>query len=276
MTPKRTRSGSGSEWASVHEAAAALGLRGVSRPEASVVLGSGLSGFVEGVGEPRVVPYDEIPGFPLPAVPGHHGALVEGVLGGRRVIVLSGRVHFYEGRTAADVVFAVRLAHALGTQVLIATNAAGGIDPAFEPGDLMLIADQISLLGGRRLLTGTPTFRPAGAYTPRLRTLARRAALDAGLVLRDGVYLGWTGPTYETPAEIALARTLGAHAVGMSTVAEVQAASALGMEVLGLSLVSNIPLPGRSGVTTHEEVLAAGRARAARLLLLVSGVLERL
>jgi purine-nucleoside phosphorylase len=276
VSGRRTRARDGRGRAPVEEAARALERRGVSRPDAAIVLGSGLSGFVEGVGAARTVPYEEIPGFPRPAVRGHRGSLVDGVLGGRRVVVLSGRVHFYEGRSAAEVVFGVELLRALGTSVFIVTNAAGGLDPGFDPGDLMLIADQISLLGGPRSTSGPPTFRMAGAYSPRLRALARSAARDGGLALREGVYLGWTGPTYETPAEIRLARMLGAHAVGMSTVAEVQAARAAGMDVLGLSLITNVPLPGRAETTTHEEVLAAGAAGAGNILFVVSRVLEQL
>jgi purine-nucleoside phosphorylase len=257
-------------------AAAALRRRGVIRPDLAVVLGSGLSSFVEGIEDPVVVPYEEIPGFPRTAVPGHRGAVLAGGLGGKRAIVFSGRVHYYEGRTPSEVTFGVRLSGALGARVLVITNAAGSIDPAFEVGDLMAIADQISVVAGRRRLAGPPAFRTAGVYSPDLRRLAAECALDLGVRLREGVYMGSLGPTYETPAEVRLARAAGASAVGMSTVAEVQAAASLKIEVLGVSLIANVAIPGRHGETTHAEVLAAGREGAAKLVSLVRAVADRL
>ena len=164
----------------------------------------------------------------------------------------------------------------VGVRVFVVTNASGGVDPGLSVGDLMLIVDQISMVGGPRRLRSAETFPTAGAYTPRLQRLARAAALEAGILLREGVYAGSVGPSYETPAEIALARTLGAQAVGMSTVSEIQAANAAGLETLGLSLITNVPLPGRFTQTTHEEVLEAGRAGAGRLLSLVAGVVGKL
>ena len=256
-------------------AAALLAARGVGRSEAAVVLGSGLSAFVEGLDDAVAVPYAEIPGFPLPAVSGHSGAAVACTLGGRRLLVLSGRVHHYEGRSPGDVTFGVRLAAELGASVFIVTNASGGIDPGFDVGDPMLIVDQICAVSGPRRLAGG-TFRMGGAYSPRLISHARAAAAELRIPLREGVYLGSLGPTYETPAEIRAARLMGASAVGMSTVTEVQAARSLGLEVLGVALITNVPLPGRFHGTTHEEVLEAGRLGAARLVSLVRGVLERL
>ncbi|MFH1502680.1 MAG: purine-nucleoside phosphorylase [Candidatus Eisenbacteria bacterium] len=257
-------------------AAAHLRARGFAGADAAVVLGSGLSSFADGLGDSVVVPYAEIPGVPATGVEGHAGAVVLGSLGGKRVLVFAGRVHFYEGRTHADVTWQVRLAAELGVPVLAVSNAAGGIDPGFRVGDVMLIVDQISMVTGRfRPRTGG-TFRMADAYSPRLRGLAREAALAIGTGLREGVYLGSLGPTYETPAEIGMARIFGAQAVGMSTVAEVQAARSLGLEVLGLSLVTNVPLPGRFEETTHAEVLEAGRAGAATLLSLVAGIAAKL
>jgi len=189
--------------------------------------------------------------------------------------VLAGRVHHYEGLAPSDVTFGVRLAAELGAATLVITNASGGIDPGFDVGDLMLIRDQIAAVGGpRRLPLGT--FRMAGAYSARLRGLAGSAAMDAGVRLREGVYLGSLGPTYETPAEIRMGRLMGASAVGMSTVSEVQAAHSSGMEVLGIAMITNVPLPGRFHETTHEEVLEAGRQGAGKLVSLVIGTLERL
>lgn len=257
-------------------AAAALRRAGIGVPDLAVVLGSGLSSFAEGVEDPIVVPYERIPGFPTTAVKGHRGAVHAGGLGGRPALVLSGRVHYYEGHSHSEVTFGVRLAGALGARVLVITNAAGSVDPTFDVGDLMLIADQISAVSGSRRSPGPPTFRMIGAYSPRLRRLAGECALELGDRLREGVYMGSLGPTYETPAEIRMARAAGAHAVGMSTVAEVQAAVSMGLDVLGVSLLSNVAIPGRHGETTHAEVLAAGREGASRLLSLVTAVAERL
>jgi purine-nucleoside phosphorylase len=256
-------------------AASFLREKGVAEPEACVVLGSGLSSFTDGLGARVTVRYRDTPGFPVPAVAGHSGAAVDCSLGGRSVLVLSGRVHHYEGFTAREVTFGVRLAASLGARVLVITNASGGLDPGFDVGDLMLIVDQVSAVTGPRRLAGR-TFRMAGAYSDRLKVAAREAAAEARTPLREGVYMGSLGPTYETPAETGLARLLGASAVGMSTVTEVQAARALGMEVMGIATITNVPLPGRFEKTTHEEVIRAGRAGAARLVSLVTGVLERL
>jgi purine-nucleoside phosphorylase len=248
---------------------------GISGPEVCVVLGSGLTSFAERVESAVRVPYAEIPGFPQPAVSGHAGAAFGGRIAGSSVLVLSGRVHHYEGFSAEQVTFGVRLAAALGAARLIITNASGGLDPGFCVGDLMIIRDQISAAGGQRRLPGR-SFRMAGAYSDRLSEAALDAARSRGIRAREGVYMGSLGPTYETPAEIGLARLVGASAVGMSTVSEVQAAHALGMEVLGVALITNIPLPGRFEETTHEEVLQAGTAGAAALVSLVTGTLERL
>ncbi len=261
---------------SVALAASHLRDSGFGVPVAAVVLGSGLSSFADGLDERVVVPYRDIPGVPAPGVQGHAGTAVFGRLGGRDLLVFSGRVHYYEGREYSDVTWQVRLFRELGARALVITNAAGGIDPGFDVGDIMLIRDQISMVTGRfRPRTGG-TFRMALAYTPRLAALAREEALAGGIRLREGVYMGSLGPTYETPAEIAAARRLGAHAVGMSTVAEVQAAHEMGLEVLGLSLITNVPLPGRFEETTHKEVLEAGRQGAQGMLSLVAAVARKL
>jgi len=243
-------------------------------PQVGVVLGSGLSAFADGLRDARPLPMSDLPGAPPTGVGGHRGEVVRGTLAGREVVVLSGRVHYYEGRTLDDVTFGVRLLAGLGVRTLVLTNASGGIDPGFATGDLMLIADQIGLVWGKAV-PGT-TFRAAKAYSRRLRALARDVAFDRAIPVRDGVYLGVLGPSYETPAEIAFARRAGASAVGMSTVSEAAHAARLGLELLGVALITNIPLPGRAEKTTHEEVLESGRVGAGRLLSLVTGVIERL
>jgi purine-nucleoside phosphorylase len=252
-----------------------LGRQGFDGARLAVVLGSGLSPFLSGLDVRSSARFAEVPGFPVPAVGGHEGTIVSCMLGGRSALVLSGRVHHYEGRSPDEVTFAVRALCALGVPTLVLTNASGGVDPAFAVGDLLLIVDQVSLLSGRRGAAGR-TFRMIDAFSPALRTLTREAAAARGIPLREGVYVGSVGPTYETPAEVAMARALGAGAVGMSTVSEAAAAAALGADVLGLSLITNIPLPGRFTTTTHDEVIEAGRAGAGRLLSLVAGVAERL
>jgi purine-nucleoside phosphorylase len=259
----------------VSEAAAVMTERGMPRPEVCVVLGSGLSSFVDGIAADVRVPYKDIPGFPLPAVSGHAGAAVGCEIGDVSSLILSGRVHHYEGFSADQVTFGVRIAAELGAGTLVVTNASGGLDPGFDVGDLMLIDDQISAVSGHRRLVGR-TFRMAGAYSERLKSLALAAASDAGIRLRRGTYMGSLGPTYETPAETGLARLVGASAVGMSTVTEVQAARALGLSVLGIAMITNIPLPGRFEKTTHADVLEAGREGASRLVSLVTGTLKRL
>jgi purine-nucleoside phosphorylase len=256
------------------DAVRALRECGVRSPSVGIVLGSGLSSFADGVDGARSHPLAGIPGAPTPSVGGHRGSLVHGSLAGREVVALAGRVHYYEGHGVDDVTYGVRLLAGLGVRTLVLTNASGGIDPRFDVGDVMLIGDQLALLLGRAV-PGT-TFRAAGAYPEHLRQLARDAALERGLVLREGVYLGVLGPSYETPAEIDFARRIGASAVGMSTVSEAAHAARLGLDVLGLALITNMPLPGRAEETTHEDVLASGRRGAARLLSLVTGVVERL
>lgn len=258
-----------------NEAHRFLKAAGVGRPSVAVVLGSGLSGFADGVAGGGRTPYSDVPGFPRTSVSGHSGSLVWGDIGGRRVLVFAGRVHHYEGHDPRTVTFSVRLAASLGVGTLVITNASGGLDPSFEVGDLMLIRDHMSAMTGPRRLSGAP-FAVAGAYSERLGRTASEVALERGIRLRQGVYLGSPGPTYETPAEISALRSAGASAVGMSTVSEVAEAVRLGLEVLGIALITNVPLPGRADTTTHEEVLAAGRAGGERMLSLVTGVLERL
>lgn len=247
----------------------------VASPGVAIVLGSGLSRFADGLSDVVEVPYSNLPGFPRPAVSGHGGTLRIGLLGGVRIVTFSGRVHYYEGRAFDEVTMNVRLAAELGARTLVLTNAAGGLDSGFQVGDLMLITDHICLLGGRAAFEGRGD-RGHPIYAPRLRRLAAEVALERGIPLRSGVYLGSLGPTYETPAEIHMARRIGAHAAGMSTVSEASFGASRGLEVLGLSLITNLATPQSHAETTHGEVLAAGRLGAERLLSLVEGVLERL
>jgi purine-nucleoside phosphorylase len=248
-------------------AAAADAIRtrlGVQSPVAAIVLGSGLGGLADRVTRATRVPYAEIPGFHAPGVEGHRGELIRGFLGGREVLLLAGRFHMYEGHSAQVAAFPVRVVHALGARVLFVSNAAGGINRAFPPGTLMVIRDHLNLqfrnpLEGR-VEPGDQRFPDMSApYAPRLQRLLEAAAAEGGLALRSGVYAGLLGPTYETPAEVRMLATLGADAVGMSTVPETIVARAMGMEVAGVSCITN-PAAGISGAPlNHAEVMEEGR-----------------
>jgi purine-nucleoside phosphorylase len=268
---------------------AARYVRGHTRhePRIGLILGSGLNPLAEAAEEADLIPYSEIPHFPRPTVEGHVGRLVVGRLAGTVVLIMQGRVHFYEGYTMHQVVFPIRVMQVLGVQTLMVTNAAGGINPSFHAGDLMLIADHINLIGmaGNSPLYGPndPTLGPrfpdmSQAYDPELRGMAREVARSEGIPLREGVYAGLAGPAFETPADIRFLRTIGADAVGMSTVPEVTVARHGGMRVLGVSGISNVaitdPIPGQAA--SHEEVLAAGQQVVPRLTTLLCGVLARL
>jgi len=242
-------------------------------PAVGVILGSGLGGFAELLRLAVVIPYSEIPGFPQVRVAGHAGRLVVGELpseaGGVMVAAMQGRVHAYEGWPASEVAFPARVLCGLGVKALLVTNAAGGVDPSFAPGDLVRITDHLNLSGTNPLLGGNedrlgPRFPDlSDAYDPRLGGLLEEAARSAGVALRHGVYAGMLGPSYETPAEIRMLRALGADLVGMSTVHEVIAARHQGVAVAGLSVVTN-PAAGLSATRlTHDEVqVTATRARA--------------
>ncbi len=257
------------------------------RPSVGLILGSGLNPLAEAVQGADVLPYGEIPHFPRPTVEGHIGQLVLGKLEETPVIIMQGRVHFYEGYPMQQVVFPVRVMQVMGIETLIVTNAAGGLNPAFQPGELMLITDHLNLIGmaGSNPLFGPndPALGPrfpdmSQAYDPELRRIAQSVAQEREIPLQEGVYAGLAGPSFETPAEIRFLRLIGADAVGMSTVTEVTVARHGGIRVLGISGISNValtePVPGHE--TSHEEVLEAGQQIVPRLTALVRGVLARL
>jgi purine-nucleoside phosphorylase len=258
------------------DAAASFLTQRLARPPAiGVVLGSGLGAFADRVEGPASIAYEEIPHWPSAKVVGHAGRLVAGRVAGRDVVVLSGRAHFYEGYSLDTVVFGVRVLARLGVRTLVLTNAAGGINTAFQPGTLMVIDDHLNLIGSNPLIGPNderlgPRFPDmTETYSRRLRGLANAAAAGAELDLAHGIYAAVHGPSYETPAEIRALRTLGADAVGMSTVPEAIAARHMGVEVLGLSCITNpaagvLPEPLR-----HDEVMeVAARASAAFIRLL--------
>jgi purine-nucleoside phosphorylase len=269
------------------EAADFIGSQTSHRPEVGLILGSGLNPLAEAVEDADVIPYGEIPHFPRPTVEGHVGRLLLGRLSGKTVLIMQGRVHFYEGYSMQQVVYPVRVMQVMGIQTLMVTNAAGGLNPAFRPGDLMLITDHINFLGmaGFNPLYGPndPSLGPrfpdmSKAYDPNLCDLARDVAREDNIPLQEGIYVGLAGPSFETPADIRFLRLIGADAVGMSTVPEVTVARHGGMRVLGLSSISNValtePQPGQE--TSHDEVLAAGQMIVPRLTALICGVLARL
>lgn len=255
------------------------------QPKTGLILGSGLSALAHSIEDGVTIPYSEIPYFPVATVEGHVGQLVIGRLEERPVVVMQGRAHYYEGYSMAEITFPVRVMQLLGIETLIVTNAAGGLNPTFRAGDVMLITDHINLIGmaGLNPLRG-PNLKDFGprfpdmseAYDAQLRTLARRVAAGADVPLREGVYICLAGPSFETPADVRFLRAVGADAVGMSTVPEVTIARHGGTAVLGLSGISNVlPVEGApQAETTHEEVLEAGRMLAPRLEAIVRGVLR--
>lgn len=253
------------------------------RPSIGLVLGSGLSAIAEQVTRADVIPYSDIPGFPVSTVVGHTGALVIGEWSGKTVLVMRGRAHYYEGYSMQRITLPIRAMRLLGVHTLIVTNAAGGVNETFCAGDLMLITDHINFVGmaGANPLRGPnddtlgPRFPDMShAYDPALCDLARTVARENGIALREGVYVMLAGPSYESPADVRMLRLFGADAVGMSTVPEVIVARHSGMRVLGLSLISN-SLASHTHVA-HDEVLAAGRTAIPRLVLLLQGLLERI
>lgn len=258
------------------------------RSRIAIVLGSGLDAFAQSVAKPVTIPYRAIPHFPQSTVEGHTGQIVAGQLGGVPVLVLQGRVHFYEGYTPAQVTFPLRVLGVLGIQSVVLTNAAGGIAEGLRVGQLIAIRDHINLMGWNPLVgPNEPRFavRPGAglrfpdmteAYSRRLRALAREAAEAEGFPLDEGVYLAVSGPSFETPAEIRAFRSMGATLVGMSTVPETIVARHMGMEVLGLSCVTNLAAGLGATTLSHEEVLSAGHMVEERLTRLLQRLLPRI
>jgi purine-nucleoside phosphorylase len=251
------------------------------QPTVALILGSGLGALADRIEEPAHTPFADVPGMPASTVQGHTGQFVVGRLGDKAVAAMQGRIHIYEGHPAHVVARPVRLLHALGCTTLIVTNAAGGLNRAFRVGDLMAITDHVYFpgLAGQNPLVGQPGERfinMVGAYDPALVELATRTAQQSGFELRRGVYAMVGGPSFETPAELRLLRTIGVDAVGMSTAPEVVVARQLGMRVLGLSCITNQTTDDVPVDVNHEEVLAAGLAVRDRFASLILGVLAAL
>jgi purine-nucleoside phosphorylase len=270
----------------VEEAAEAVRRHVTTSPRVGMILGSGLSSLADAVEAEAHLPYGELPYFPVSTVAGHTGRLVAGRLEGQPVMVMQGRAHYYEGYSMAHIALPIRVLQHLGAEMLIVTNAAGGINSQFSPGEVMFIRDHINLIGmaglnplrGPNLEQFGPRFPDMSqAYDPQLRELATSVAQEAEIPYHEGVYVALAGPSFETPADVRFLRMIGADAVGMSTVPEVIVARHGGMRVLGISGISNVIAPELeevAGATSHEEVLEAGRIIVPRMERIIRAVLR--
>lgn len=266
-------------------AANAIRSRTKHQPKIALVLGSGLGGLADSLQNADIIPYQDLPHWPTSTVWGHAGRLVIGELEDQVVLVMQGRVHFYEGYSMSQVTFPVRVMQRLGIEILILTNAAGAINPEYTPGDLMLITDNLNLIGmmGFNPLIG-PNLDELGvrfpdmsqAYDRALLELARQSARERGVLLHEGVYAGLSGPSFEGPADLRFLRAVGSDAVGMSTVPEVIVARHGGIRVLGISGISNKANLDGNTPTSHEEVLEAGQVMVPKLEAVLRGVLQKL
>lgn len=253
-----------------------------ARPTVGLVLGSGLGAFADGLAERAAVPFAAIPGFPPSTIVGHAGNVVYGRTGGVALLALQGRIHGYEGHDLARVAFPVRVLILCGCTTIIITNAAGGVDASLKPGEIVILADHLNLMGGSPLRGPNderigPRFPDmTRAYDPALRALAAAAGRDVGLTLREGVYAGLPGPQYETPAEVRMLRALGADLAGMSTVPEVIAAAHMGARVLGLSCCTNLAAGVTGEPLSHAEVTETAARVRGQFTALLQRILERL
>lgn len=267
--------------AAIEAAADVVRARYDRRPDVALILGTGLGALAREIDAHATIPYVEIPGFPLSTVESHAGRLVCGTLAGKQVVAMQGRFHRYEGYTLGQVTFPVRVLRALGAETLVVSNACGGMRAEWAAGDLMLIADHINLLGDSPLIGPNddalgPRFPDmSSTYDAELRRIASSVAREAGIVLREGVYVAVSGPNLETPAEYRMLRTLGADVVGMSTVPEVIVAVHGGMRVLGISIITDMCIPETLEPASLEKILAVAARAEPRLTALVQGVLSR-
>jgi purine-nucleoside phosphorylase len=251
-------------------------------PRIGLILGSGLGVLADEIEEAVKIPYEQIPGFPVSTVEGHAGQLVYGRLEGAMVVAMQGRFHYYEGYRMDQVTFPVRVMKALGVKELIVTNAAGGVNERFQPGDLMIITDHINNMGNNPLIgpndpeLGVRFPDMTEAYSKRLRNIAKEVAANLGIPIQEGVYVANTGPSYETPAEIRMIRAFGGDAVGMSTVPEVIVARHAQIEVLGISCISNMAAGILDQPLTHDEVMETTERVKANFLRLVKGIIAEM
>lgn len=249
------------------------------KPKIGIVLGSGLGVLAEVVLEKHEIPYKEIPYFPVSTVKGHKGQLVLGKYLGKEILIMHGRFHFYEGYTMKEITFPIRVMKALGVETLILTNSAGGINPLFRPGDIMIISDHINLMGDNPLRgKNDPELGPRfpslhAAYDKKLIELAEKVSIREKIKIHKGVYVGVSGPSYETPAEIKMLKTIGADAVGMSTVPEVIVACHSGIRTMGISCITNVASMTHHKAAHHEEVIEAANKTAPKILSLIKGII---
>ncbi len=268
--------------ANFHEAVAYIEPKLAEKPTIGLVLGSGLGVLADEIENPVIIPYHEIPGFTVSTVVGHKGQLVIGKLQGKQVVAMQGRFHFYEGHGLDAVVFPIRVMKLLGVETIIVTNAAGGINQSYNPGDLMLISDHLNLtfrnplIGANDDEMGARFPDMSEAYSKELRQLAKSVAAEQGIELREGVYAGLLGPSYETPAEIRMLRNLGGDAVGMSTVPEVIVARHMKVNVLGISCISNMAAGILEQPLSHDEVMETTEKVKTQFLALVNGIVAKL
>ncbi|MGL4623381.1 MAG: purine-nucleoside phosphorylase [Culicoidibacterales bacterium] len=266
----------------VQAAVAYIQTQVTTTPTIGLVLGSGLGSLADQIEDKIVLPYETIPYFPQSSVVGHAGNLVIGQLEGKTVIALQGRVHFYEGISMQTATFSIRVMQLLGVKQLIVTNAAGGVNTTFEPGTLMIIEDHINLMGTSPLIGeniaefGTRFPDMTYAYTPKLRELAKTVAAKLAVPVREGVYVGFTGPAYETPAEVRYARIIGGDAAGMSTVPEVIVASHAQMEVVGISCITNMAAGVMNQPLDHSEVMDVANRVHHQFVQLVKGLIAQM
>ena len=266
----------------IETAAALVQKRARMTPEVGIILGTGLGGLAQEIAVEAAIPYQEIPGFPLSTVESHAGRLLLGRLGNRPVVAMQGRFHRYEGYGLADVTFPVRVMRALGAATLVVSNACGGMNPLWSPGDLVLLSDHINLLGDNPLAgsnddrLGSRFPDMSEPYDSGLRALARTAALDLGIVLREGVYVAVPGPSLETRAEYRMLRGMGADVVGMSTVPEVIVAAHAGMRTLGISIITDQCLPDALEPAVIDRIIDTARRAEPQLTRLITTVVERL
>lgn len=263
----------------IQEAAAYIQSRISEMPEVGLILGSGLGVLADLVEQPVTIAYGDIPHFPVSTVEGHAGELLVGKIAGRTVALMKGRFHMYEGYGPELTAFPVRVMKAIGVSKLLVTNAAGGINTSYKPGDLMLISDHLNMTGRNPLIGANDNRLGARfpdmsqAYSPKLRQKAKEVAASQGVELQEGVYVGFLGPNYETPAEIRMLRILGGDAVGMSTVSEVIVAQHAGMEVLGISCISNMAAGILDQPLSHAEVMETAELVRDKFLKLVIGII---
>ncbi|HLA06290.1 MAG TPA: purine-nucleoside phosphorylase [Anaerolineales bacterium] len=267
----------------IDQAADTIRTRTSYRPRVGIILGSGLNALADSVQQADVIPFGELPNWPVSTVQGHSGRLVIGELEGQSVLVMQGRIHYYEGYSMSQITLPVRVMLRLGLEIMIVTNAAGGVNPEFVPGDVMLITDNLNLMGmtGANPLMGPnidelgPRFPDMSqAYDLELMSIARKVASQGQLTLREGVYCGLSGPSFEGPADLRFLKMAGTDAVGMSTVPEVIVARHGGLRVLGFSGISNKANLDGLTVTTHEEVMEAGKVITPKIEKIIRGVLR--